>query len=63
MARRKILSRVTKLTGIEFVEVNTYSDLNLIIVFGKNLVKQRHLNLLSFANQLYEDAGYTNSRC
>jgi hypothetical protein len=35
----------------------------LIIVFGKNLVKQRHLNLLSFANQLYEDAGYTNSRC
>lgn len=56
MTRSKLLARVTKLTGIEFVEIDTGSDLNLIIVLGKNMVKRHHLNLQSFANQLAPSA-------
>jgi hypothetical protein len=59
--RRKTIARINELTAIRFIEVDTASDLKVVIVLGKELAKEHAHELQRFAQGLYENAGYTNS--
>lgn len=60
--RSKTLAQLTKWTGIEFVKVDTSSDLNVVVVMGRELAMQHAQDLQKFAQQLYERSGFTHYR-